>query len=395
MDDNGLFFTTRCDFIAKTVVQYLGVRSLIRFGAVCKSHKQLVAMEVERRKNRIAEVENDVQRLTMTGQEHQSPPCVPTRTNINEARKLVINVRRLISYDYFYDVYGDEFCSREQNPFHDETSKFHGLKVIGSLYTLPDCFYFPPEGESGIPSEEHIEALLRNWKEMDHRIPDESVQQRNVDNLVYEIVNRRIVDSFRVAARILYVNSNYNRYKLYKALLKADDLSSNMLEDAIIDVPPSLTLPPLRGGFRHGLFSAVHSCVQGLPTSGLEQKLVEIAQNHMSKLNLTKLEESIYIFTMMRILHCECEDTTVDNSEDNAEVMDLKWKEDEIKSQLSYAQFLHYNSKDAANAGVELIKLWHIAAKGAMSRIDVMETGIIQSLGHDFIVAVERFWVGL
>jgi hypothetical protein len=46
---------------------------------------------------------------------------VPTRTNINEARKLVINVRRLISYDYFYDVYGDEFCSGEQNPFHDAT----------------------------------------------------------------------------------------------------------------------------------------------------------------------------------------------------------------------------------------------------------------------------------
>jgi hypothetical protein len=98
---------------------------------------------------------------------------------------------------------------------------------------------------------------------------------------------------------------------------------------------------------------------------------------------------------MMRILHCECEDTKVDNSEDNAEVMDLKWKEDEMKSQLSYAQFLHYNSKDAENAGVELIKLWHIAAKGAMSKVDVMETGIIQSLGHDFTVAVERFWVGL
>jgi hypothetical protein len=30
-----------------------------------------------------------------------------------------------------------------------------------------------------------------------------------------------------------------------------------------------------------------------------------------------------------------------------------------------------------------------------MSRIDVMETGIIQSLGQDFIVAVEQFWVGL
>jgi hypothetical protein len=49
----------------------------------------------------------------------------------------------------------------------------------------------------------------------------------------------------------------------------------------------------------------------------------------------------IYIFTMMRILHCECEDKKVDDSDDNAEVMDLKWKEDEIKSHLSYAQFLY------------------------------------------------------
>ena len=77
------------------MVQFLGVRSLIRFGAVCKSHKQfLVSMEVvERRKNCIADVENDAQRLTMRGKERQSPPGMPTRKTINEARNLVINVR--------------------------------------------------------------------------------------------------------------------------------------------------------------------------------------------------------------------------------------------------------------------------------------------------------------
>jgi hypothetical protein len=40
------------------------------------------------------------------------------------------------------------------------------------------------------------------------------------------------------------------------------------------------------------------------------------AQKHtMSKLSLTKLEETIFIFSMVHTLHCEYD------------VMDLKWKE--------------------------------------------------------------------
>lgn len=72
------------------------------------------------------------------------------------------------------------------------------------------------------------------------------MQQRNLDNLIYEIAIGCIVDSFRVAARILYENPNYNRYTLYKARLKADDLFTNLLEkNDIVDAPPSPTPPPV------------------------------------------------------------------------------------------------------------------------------------------------------
>jgi hypothetical protein len=42
------------------VVQYLGVRSLVRFGATRKSNRAAVAKEVERRKAHIAEIEDEV-----------------------------------------------------------------------------------------------------------------------------------------------------------------------------------------------------------------------------------------------------------------------------------------------------------------------------------------------
>jgi hypothetical protein len=51
------------DFIAPTVVHFLGVQSLLRFGATCKAYQVVVSSEVLRRKDYIAEIEGEVARL--------------------------------------------------------------------------------------------------------------------------------------------------------------------------------------------------------------------------------------------------------------------------------------------------------------------------------------------
>ena len=51
------------DFIAPTVAQFLGVQSLLRFGATCKAYHVVVSREIVRRKESIAEIGEEVARL--------------------------------------------------------------------------------------------------------------------------------------------------------------------------------------------------------------------------------------------------------------------------------------------------------------------------------------------
>jgi hypothetical protein len=166
---NGLALS---DFIAHAVVQFLGDCSLVRFGAACKSHALVVSREVERRKGCIARAQNEVMRLTMRGLERQSPHGVPTRQSISTARKIVQNADRLI-----YDETPLRLCC-SSDFFRQERHKcwpgnYHYLhpqkernnvylsEVAGSLYILPDCFYFPPLGKSSSPTLEAVEDCRR------------------------------------------------------------------------------------------------------------------------------------------------------------------------------------------------------------------------------------------
>lgn len=70
LSDGHLVATTKedcqfglADFIALMVVQFLGVRSLVSFGATSKSHRAAVVNEVDRRKACIAEAEVEMTRL--------------------------------------------------------------------------------------------------------------------------------------------------------------------------------------------------------------------------------------------------------------------------------------------------------------------------------------------
>jgi hypothetical protein len=89
-------------FIAPTIVQFLGDRSLVRFGATSKYHKAVMLVEVERRRKQIVAVEAEVAQLLAP-----RPDAVPTSMNIITATKLVECTRLLIDDELdFHDKIG-------------------------------------------------------------------------------------------------------------------------------------------------------------------------------------------------------------------------------------------------------------------------------------------------
>jgi hypothetical protein len=105
-------------FIAPTIVQFLGVRSLVRFGATSKLHKGVLLGEVERRRTCIVAVEAEVAQLLAS-----RPDAVPTRMNIIMATNLVECTRRLIDDELdFHDKIGrrELFIDDEYDDDNDE-----------------------------------------------------------------------------------------------------------------------------------------------------------------------------------------------------------------------------------------------------------------------------------
>lgn len=221
------------DFIAHEVVQFLGVRSLLRFGATCKCHKLVVTMEVDRRKSYIASIEEEVARLTMRGLEKQSPPGVPTRHDISTARALRDCAERVIDEELSTkeiavamiqkafrgtlekDVVPTDFS---YDLFREERKKF---LFAGPLCILPDNFYFPPEGESSIPSQKSVQdcyLLARIFRVM-------SIFQ-SVGPLAH-IPSNGLNDAFRIAARDVYFTDPGSFAYLKLTILKVDYLVSN------------------------------------------------------------------------------------------------------------------------------------------------------------------------
>ena len=104
---------------APTLVQFLGVRSLVRFGAACKSHQAVVNEEVKRRKEFVASAEVEVKQLF--GQ----PDNVPLRANIAAARKLAKSALRFIDDEVQINK---KLCVRDlwiNDDAEDEEYKWH------------------------------------------------------------------------------------------------------------------------------------------------------------------------------------------------------------------------------------------------------------------------------
>ena len=189
-DDNSAFGLA--DFIAPTVAQYLGVRSLVRFGATSKPSTLVVNEEAQRRKTRIAEIEEEVKWLM-----GPQPESVPSRANVTAAKKLAGIAKRMIDdeIDFHKDlslnelVFNKQYCFRwdksnnfqhrvydwrELDFFFSERKKFFcqcdslsDAELPGSLSILPDCFYFSSYDEAISPCEEskqHAERKVnRLW----------------------------------------------------------------------------------------------------------------------------------------------------------------------------------------------------------------------------------------
>ncbi len=171
-------------FIATAVVQFLGVRSLVSFGATSKSNKAVVDEEVGRRKAEIARIEMEIKLLM--GSDHGEAMrkedgdfyCVDdllssvpiTRSNMEKALKLSDCALRMIDDEIDFqrklgtremrweNYWGQSMEWTEHDIFLDERKKFVDKvrKPFGSLVMLPECFYCPPGGDSSKPSDEYI-----------------------------------------------------------------------------------------------------------------------------------------------------------------------------------------------------------------------------------------------
>ena len=221
------------DFIVPTVMEYLGIHSLVRFGTVCKDHRGLVSIEVERRKAHVAEIEVEVMQL-MRNVETPSGGVYcerHMRANVKVAQKMARRALRLIDDEINY-----RRMFRERNPkfprgvstweeyavaygkydfFFHERKKFLRLPTVGSLYIFPNEFYFSPVGEVIQVSEEKINALTgivsRRWETIRHCSED------NYSEKITDFANRLgngqpwYIDAYQIAARKVLVSLPYSR----------------------------------------------------------------------------------------------------------------------------------------------------------------------------------------
>ena len=86
------------DFIVPAVMRYLGVRSLVSFGATCKSYRNAAYTEVARRKRCIASIEDEVTRIL-----HDE--TMDDDDKFYEAETLVYNTVRLIDDESPYSLW--------------------------------------------------------------------------------------------------------------------------------------------------------------------------------------------------------------------------------------------------------------------------------------------------
>lgn len=246
-----------CDFIVPTVLEYCGVRSLVRFGVTSKSHRDVALNEVVRRRKVVALIEEDVSNLigstheVMNSEDLNSVRYNIPRDNVNKARALVHTAMRLIDDEigiienhpemeqYCCGSWEEDYEWKDTDVFYLERRKFlpliHSKDVIGPMYVFPDCFYFSTQGEISEVSQDDFQKAARQAKSLLDAIKDFAEDGQDddgsLDQLIevcaFNLTKDGIIDAFRVAARsISYIIPSVAPNPLWHVLEFADEFAA-------------------------------------------------------------------------------------------------------------------------------------------------------------------------
>ena len=211
----GLF--DQADFVSSTIVQYLGVRSLVRFGSTCKFHRDVVSKEVERRRVCIAAIEHDATMRLVT-QRSWSSSIVIALDSVTVARRIARDSLRLIDDEIGFH---HNFCNkiwnwvdypgREYDIFRQERKEFLSKPNVGSMFVFNNYFYFPRVGETSMTTEEQIDREYLRLKTFITEVKYEDIFCDDVIHyegvydyiwhLAFDIKNNGVLDAFRIACR--------------------------------------------------------------------------------------------------------------------------------------------------------------------------------------------------
>ncbi|KAL3817491.1 hypothetical protein ACHAXA_007081 [Cyclostephanos tholiformis] len=245
------------DFIIPAVMEYLGVRSLLRFGATCKYHAGLLSREVERRRAYVADIEAEFARLTRdvesAGGEDDGDYFIdpPTRANITAAKALARRALRYIDDEVDFDGMflkrhpphfrtWEDYVAEigELDYFFHERKKFLRLPDGGSLYMLPDAFYFPPRGEDDKSSPAqiiyHTTLASKSWVVIRGCDDNDNLYHRSIEGIANWLVEGRWSSkgAYRIAARKLVTSLPYSCAREQALGSKAISYFSSILHKA-------------------------------------------------------------------------------------------------------------------------------------------------------------------
>lgn len=239
------------NFIAPKVARYLGVRSLVRFGASSKYNFTVMTNEIECRKKDIANIEVFVVRLLNVS----NPFHVPSKFEYSiasEAATYAMNLiddevnilkTRLCTESNASKIYSglilDKYQSKQSDVFLEERKKFLDYTRVYQepLHILPRCFYFPPKRNliTSFSRKIFIKAsFMARQVWLAHKVIRTREEEyykcvKDTAHILARDSPKGMIDAFRICARKLcYIDPN-SRFSLWSTLEMADRYESQTL----------------------------------------------------------------------------------------------------------------------------------------------------------------------
>ena len=249
--NTGLSGFNLSDFIAPEIAGYLGVRSLVRFGATSKINFAVMTNEIYYRKKCVADIENVVVSLMKTV---SHPFRTPTRNEYSQASAAATCAMKLI--DDEVNILGTWMCTKSNvnnickglrldrykwnhsDVFLGERKKFldYNRSCPESLHILPQCFYFPPIRELIIFPPGIVQKVTsmawQIWIAYQIvRIKEDDYYKcvKDTAHVLARESHNGMIDSFQIVARELCYSEPNSRACLWSTLEMADKFESQTL----------------------------------------------------------------------------------------------------------------------------------------------------------------------